>query len=315
MTPSESRIQRISRLPFERAGGTRSRGPLAFFRSAAEVIKHRELLDLLIRRELKSRYKDSSLGFVWSLIRPITQLAIYWVAIGQFLGAARGIPDFGIFVFAGLTLWGLYAEIVTSGTTSILGNGGLIKKVYLPREIFPLASVGSAIFNFAVQMIVLVIGVLALSHVRVDWTLLYIPAAIVITLVYALALALLLSALNVYLRDVQYLVEVALLILFWASPIVYAWSFVVSTAQSLALPWLEQIYLLNPMTVAIMAFQRGVWAAGSESTELYGNVIPPQPWPADMDLRLLALFLVGLVFLWFSQRVFARLQGNFAQEL
>jgi len=315
MTPAETRAERIGRLPFERAGGARERGPLAFFHSAAEIVRHRELLDLLIRRELKSRYKDSSLGFLWSLIRPITLLAIYWVAIGQFLGAARGIPDFGIFVFAGLTIWGLYAEIVTSGTTSILGNGGLIKKVYLPREIFPLASVGSALFNFAIQMIVLAAGVLTLSHVRIDWTLLYIPVAIVLTLIYGLALALLLSALNVYLRDVQYLVEVALLILFWASPIVYAWSYVVSTTQSLAAPWLEQLYLLNPMTISIMAFQRGVWASGSESTEIAGTIIPPQPWPADLDLRLLVLAIVGLALLWVSQRVFARLQGNFAQEM
>jgi ABC-2 type transport system permease protein len=315
LTASETRAERLGELPFERAGGPRDRGPGGIFRSAAEILKHRELLDLLVRRELKSRYKDSSLGFLWSLIRPITLLAIYWVAIGQFLGAARGIPDFGIFVFAGLTLWGLYSEIVTSGTTSILSNGGLIKKVYLPREIFPLASVGSALFNFAIQFLVLVVGVLTLSHFRLDWTLLYVPAAILIALLYGLAVALLLSALNVYLRDVQYLVEVALLIFFWASPIVYAWSYVVSTAQLLAAPWLEQLYLLNPMTVALMAFQRGMWAAGSEETVIAGNVIAPQPWPADLDLRLLVMGVVGLVFLWVAQRVFARLQGNFAQEI
>lgn len=315
MTPSELRTERLGSLPFERAGGPQDRGPGGFFRAARDIVRHRELLDLLIRRELKSRYKDSSLGFLWSLIRPITLLAIYWVAIGQFLGAARGIPDFGIFVFTGLTLWGLYAEIATSGTSSILANGGLIKKVYLPREIFPLASVGSALFNFVIQFAVLIVGVLALSHFRIDWTLLYVPAAIAITLIYGLAVALLLSALNVYLRDVQYLVEVALLIFFWASPIVYSWSYVVSTAQSLAAPWIEQVYLLNPMTVALMAFQRGIWAAGSEDTDLYGTIVAAQPWPADLDLRLLVIGVVGLVFLWISQRVFARLQGNFAQEI
>lgn len=315
MTPSEIRAERLAGLPFERAGGKRERGLGGFFHAAGEIVRHRELLDLLVRRELKSRYKDSSLGFLWSLIRPITLLAIYWVAIGQFLGAARGIPDFGIFVFTGLTLWGFYAEIVTSGTTSILANGGLIKKVYLPREIFPLASVGSALFNFVIQFAVLIVGVLALAHLRIDWTLLYVPVALLIALVYGLAIALLLSALNVFLRDVQYLVEVALLIFFWASPIVYSWSYVASTAESLGAPWIEQLYLLNPMTLALMAFQRGLWAAGSEETELYGVAVPAQPWPADLDFRLLVAGLIGIAFLWIAQRVFARLQGNFAQEI
>ena len=111
-------------------------------------------------------------------------LLIYYVAIGQFLGAARGIPDFAIFVFAGLTIWGLYAEIVTGGTLSIVGNAGLIKKVYLPREIFPLAATGSALFNFAIQFVVLVGATIVLGQFPVSWNLLYLPVAIVIVLVY-----------------------------------------------------------------------------------------------------------------------------------
>lgn len=315
MTDSVSREARLATLDFEKIGQPGGGAVSGFVRSAQDIFRRRELLDLLIRRELKARYKDSSLGFLWSLIRPITLLAIYWIAIGQFLGAARSVPDFGIFVFAGLTIWGLYSEIVSSGTTSVLSNGGLIKKVYLPREIFPLASAGSALFNFAVQFAVLAAGVLLLSHVHVDWTLLYIPVAVAIVAIYGLAMAVLLSAINVYLRDVQYLVEVGIMIFFWASPIVYAWSFVTKAAHDLAMPWIEQVYLLNPITVAIMAFQRGVWAPGSEATELNGEMIPPQPWPADLDLRLLVIGVFGLVFLWIAQRVFARLQGNFAQEI
>lgn len=315
MTDAHVRERRIEALPFATAGGSKDRRFGAFFRAVAEVLRHRELLNLLVRRELKSRYKDSSLGFLWSLIRPITLLAIYFVAIGQFLGAARGVPDFAIFVFCGLTIWGLFSEIVSSGTTSVLSNGGLIKKVYLPREIFPLAAAGSALFNFAIQLVVLIASVLVLSHFRLSTDLLYIPAGIAIALVYGLAAAVLLSALNVYLRDIQYLVEVSIMIFFWASPIVYAWSFVVQASKDLAMPWIEQVYLLNPMTIAIMAFQRGFWSAGSEDRVIAGRDIPAQPWPVDLDLRLLIVGLVGLVFLWAAQRVFARLQGNFAQEI
>lgn len=286
-----------------------------FWGSIKEVLAHRELLDLLIRRELKARYKDSSLGFLWSLIKPLTMLLIYYVAIGQFLGAARGIPDFAIFVFAGLTIWGLYSEIVSSGTMSIIGNAGLIKKVYLPREIFPLAAAGSAIFNFAIQMIVLVAATVVLGQFPLSWNLLYVPVAILIVLVYGVAFAILLSALNVYLRDIQYLVEVAMLLLFWASPIVYAWSYVVNSAVVVSHSWIASLYLLNPVSSAVLAFQKGMWLAGSETRTIGDAVIAPQPWPADLDLRLLIVTIVGFILLIVCQRVFQKLQGNFAQEI
>jgi ABC-2 type transport system permease protein len=313
---AQLRAERLEALPFELSTSS-ERGILRVFtRSLRDLVQRRELLSLLVRRELKSRYKDSRLGFLWSLIKPLTLLLIYYVAIGQFLGAARGIDDFAIFIFAGLTLWGLYADIVSSGTSSIVDNAGLIKKVYLPREIFPLAAVGSSIFNFAIQFGVLIVATVALGRFPLSLNLLYIPVAIFIVLLYGTSLAILLSALNVFLRDIGYLVEVALLIFFWASPIVYSWSYVVDAGQRIGLAWLEQVYLLNPMTVAIMAFQKGIWASGSEERiGSGGNVIPPQPWPVDLDLRLLIISLIGVVFLWFAQRVFYRLQGNFAQEI
>jgi ABC-2 type transport system permease protein len=319
-TPAQLRANRLARLPFIRSTASERGIFRVFARSAREIVQRRELLGLLVRRELKSRYKDSTLGFLWSLIKPLTLLMIYYVAIGQFLGAARGIADFAIFIYAGLTIWSLYSEIVSAGTSSIVDNAGLIKKVYLPREIFPLAAVGSSLFNFAVQMVVLFSATLILGRFPLSWNLLYLPAAILIILVYGIALAILLSALNVYFRDIEYLVEVGILLFFWASPIVYSWSYVVKAASNSAIPWLETVYLLNPITIAILAFQKGIWAAGSEervSTNALGQstVIPPQPWPIDLDLRLLLVGLVGLVLLWISQRVFSRLQGNFAQEI
>ncbi|WP_324274283.1 ABC transporter permease [Blastococcus brunescens] len=124
--------------------------------SLRDIHRYRELLILLVRRELRARYKNSSLGFVWSLVKPVAQLLIYFVVIGKFLGAARAIPEFAIFVFAGLTMWALFNETVSGGAGSIVANSGLIKKVYLPREVFPLSTVGAAIFNFAIQFGVLI---------------------------------------------------------------------------------------------------------------------------------------------------------------
>jgi ABC-2 type transport system permease protein len=313
---SEARIRRIEQLPFEKAGAAQGGILSGIVPAIKDIVAHRSLLNLLIRRELKARYKDSALGFVWSFIRPLTMLAIYYFAVGQVLGASRAVPQYAIYVFSGLTIWGLYNEILAGGTTSILGNAGLIKKVYVPRELFPLASTGSALFNFAVQFAVLLAAVLALGQFPLSLSLLYIPVAVAMTLIYGIAFALLLSALNVYLRDIQYLVEVALLILFWASPIVYSYSQVVKAAADHGIPWLAQVYQLNPMTDIILAFQRGIWQAGVHTTTLgNGTVVPPVPYPVHLNFQLLVIAVVGLVFLAVAQRVFARLQGNFAQEI
>lgn len=312
-TAAQERIRRLETLPFVAAGAPDATLLGGFWGGVRDVITHKSLLDLLIRRELKARYKDSSLGFVWSFIRPLTMLLIYYVAIGQFLGAARAVPQYAIFVYSGLTIWGLYNEIVAGSTMSILANAGLIKKVYVPRELFPLASIGSALFNFGIQMIVLLGAIVVTGQFPLSWNLLYALAAVILVITYGVALSLLLSALNVYLRDIQYLVEVALLIFFWASPIVYAWTQVQTVAKHHA--WVAQVYLLNPMSNAILAFQKGMWEAGSRTNIINGKPVPPVDWPAHLDLRLLVLFVVGLALVYVAQRIFARLQGNFAQEI
>lgn len=276
-----------------------------FIASIREVTKQREMLSLLVRRDLKSRYKDSALGFVWTLVRPITQLVIYYVVIGHFLNAAKGIPDFAIYVFTGLTAYGLFSEIISSGTSSIVGNAGLIKKVYLPREIFPLASVGSALFNFMIQLGILLIATVALgkSHaLPLTPELIYFIPALAVLLVFATAFGILLSAVNVYLRDIQYLVEVVLLLLLWASPIVYAWGMV---KNALGPGLLLELYTNNPVTLAVLGFQRAFWTSGHDVV----------PYPDFLMLRLGIAFVVGAILIAVFQRVFARLQGNFAQVL
>lgn len=276
-------------------------------RSVAEIWRHRELLGRLVSREVRARYKDSSLGIVWSLFRPLVQLLIYYFAIGQVLGAARAVPDFAIFVFIGLTMWALVSEIVSGSTSAIIANAGLVKKVYLPREIFPLSAVGGAFVNFGIQVVVLFAGIFILARLNVSSDLFLFPAAILLVAVFATALGLLLSAINVYLRDIQHLVEIGLVVFFWASPIVYPFTFVHNAFEG---NWIEQVYLANPITLAIVSAQKALWAAGTTSTGAYAQVFPP-----DLELRLFVSIAVSLFLLWACQRVFARLQGNFAQEL
>jgi ABC-2 type transport system permease protein len=260
------------------------------------------MLDLLIRRDLKSRYKDSTLGFLWSLVRPLTQLLIYYMVVGQFLGAARSIPDFAIYIFTGLTAYMLFSETVASSTASIVGNAGLIKKIYLPREIFPLASLGSALFNFGIQFCILVLATLVLGRPPLSPDLLFLIPSFMVIVIYGLALGLLLSAVNVYMRDIQYLVEVALMVLMWASPIVYAWSMVRDTLPNS--PVVLEIYTNNPITLAVLGFQRAMWIGGQGAAN-----------PGELLLRLGIAAVIGLVLIAVFHRVFVRLQGNFAQAL
>lgn len=275
-----------------------------FVPSLREVFGRHELIRILIGRDVKAKYKDSVLGFFWSLIRPLLQLAIYYIAIGQILGAARAVPDFAVFVFIGLTVWGLFSEIVTVGTTSLLANAGLIKKIYLPREVFPVSAAGSAVVNFLPQFGILLLAAIFLSSTKpeLSWQLLYVPLSILIVVTFGLAVSLLTSALNVFLRDTQYLVEVALLLLFWLTPIVYSFTYVHGVLQG---SWIEHVYLANPITLSVIAMQKALWGAGEVN----------QTWPEDLTGQLGIMFVVILVLLFVAQRFFARVQGNFAQEL
>lgn len=276
-----------------------------FFRgtrtSIVAILQHRELLGLLVKRELKARYKDSILGFFWSLMRPLTLLAVYYVAIGHFLHAADATPDFAIFVFTGLTAWGVFSEILTGTTSSIIANAGLVKKVYLPREIFPLSVVGSSLVNFAIQLSILVVATATIGTFPLGARWLYLPLSLAVLVIWATSIGLVLSAVNVYLRDVQYLVEISIMVLMWASPIVYTWS---QVSPSVAGTIWERLYLANPITLGVMGFQQTFWVAG-----------PPSATPSDLPGRLAVAGALGLVAFWLAQRAFARLQSNFAQEL
>ncbi|WP_322412173.1 ABC transporter permease [Microbacterium invictum] len=282
-------------------GGT-SRSPKHRLR---EIAQHRELLVLLTKRDLQVRYRGSALGFLWTLIRPLVMLLTYYLILGQVLGAARGVPNFGIYIFSGLTIYMLFSESVGAAAGSIVNNGGLVKKIYLPREIFPLASVGGAIFLFGMQMIVLIGSVVVFQQWPDPFGLLYLIPAIVLMLIYSLTLGLLLSALNVYLRDVQYITEIMLTLLMWASPIVYSWQMVADVIARFRLPeWALEVYTNNPLTLAVLGFHRAIWSGGT-----------PSDYPPDLALRMLIAALVGLVLLGFAHLLFQRMQGSLAQEL
>lgn len=270
-----------------------------------EIFARRDLLWLLVRRDLQARYRDSFLGFLWTLIKPIIMFLMYFIVLGQFLNAAKGIPEFAIYLFSGLTLYGFFSEMVFGSTSSILANSGLVKKIYLPREVFPLASIGAAGFMFLVQTVVLLVAAVVLQALPSPVQMLWFFPSVLLMLVYGLALGLLLSALNVYLRDVQYLTDVVMMLAMWGSPIVYSWTMVRSAIHQLGLPeWVLDVYTNNPITLGVLGFHRAFWGAGT-----------PADYPDHLGMRMLIAGIVGVVLAVIAHRVFTRLQGNFAQEL
>ncbi len=276
---SQVRAEHLATLPLQATGPGSGFGDgmVGQFR---DIWAHRELLDLLIRRELKARYKDSTLGFFWSLIRPLTLLLIYYVAIGKFLGAATVHPRLrDLHLHRPDRLGPVQRDRHAPAPRSIVGNGGLIKKVYLPREIFPLSALGSALFNFVIQLVILIArdrrrAASSPTGARLAATCrssLRGPAGRV-----GLALALLLSAVNVYLRDVQYLVEIALMIavLGLADRLLLAAGRATRSAATL----LERLYLANPMTLGGPRVPAGVLGRGRRAS----------PYPPNLGVSALA---------------------------
>lgn len=279
-----------------------------FSADARDIWRYRELLGNLTKRELKVKYKDSVLGMFWTLIRPLLQLLVYSVAIGVFLGSGKAIPQFGIYLFTGLLIWGIFTDILGGATGSIVGNGGLIKKVYFPREIFPLSVVGSAVVTGMIQSVVLLAAYMFTGSWPRLQNLPLVPLAVLVVVLFGTALGLMLAAANVYLRDVQWLVEVGLLLWFWMTPIVYDWTKVHSTLVP-ERTWLFEIYMANPLANAVLAFQQALWPGGATDK---GSVFI---YDGNLYVRLLVCGAASLALLWLAQRIFARSQGNFAQEL
>jgi len=301
---AQERFERLATLPM-RSFTPERRGVTSMWKQVSEVIDHRQLLWLLTRRDLQVRYRGSVLGFLWTLIKPLILLATYYVILGQVLGAARGIENFGIYVFSGLTIYMLFSESLGAAAGSIVGNGGLVKKIYLPREIFPLAAIGGAIFMFSMQLLVLVGAVVIGGEWPPAQGLLYFFPSVLLILVYVTGIGLLLSALNVYLRDVQYITEILLTLMMWGSPIVYSWQMVRGVLDRFQLPaWLLEVYTNNPLTLAVLGFHRSLWSGGTEAD-----------YPTDLALRMGIAGVIGVIFLLCAHWAFQRMQSNLAQEL
>ncbi|CAN5826719.1 hypothetical protein BH24ACT5_BH24ACT5_23490 [soil metagenome] len=227
----------------------------------AEIVRYRELLTMLVRKELTVRYKNSVLGFTWSMVQPLFLLVVY-TAVFAILGA--GFARFAIWVLCGLIVWNLISSSLITSTISITSNASLVGKVRFPRAILPLASVGGGLVHFCFQIVAFA-AVLAVTRHPVDWTYVWLlPIALATCLVVCAAWALVLAPCNVYARDTQHLLELLVLGWFWATPILYYYekSGVWLTSNGIT-DWLQ---FINPATPIVITFQRALYGADHAGT-------------------------------------------------
>ena len=275
------------------------------------VISYRELLVGMVRKELKVKYKNSALGFFWSMLNPAMYLVVFYVVFQLVL--KNGIDYFPIFLLSGLIAWNLFSVTLGAATGSIVGNSSLVNKVYFPREILPLAAVGANLVHFFLQGIVLILG-LVVFRFDVDLAYLWLAVpALLVLLVLTSAFAIFLACANVYARDTQHLLELALLAWFWMTPIVYPFGFVASSLDDQGLP--GTVALLNPMTSIVLAFQRAFYGILFLPQDVGGGAILPDESPLWFLRNLAVVGTVSLVLLVLAVRLFDRLEANFAEEL
>ena len=279
----------------------------------SRIWRYRELLLALTRTELKVKYKNSALGFLWSMLNPALYLVVFYVVFQLILGS--GIPNFPIFLLSGLLVWNLFATALQAGTSSVLANAGLVRKVAFSREILPLASVGAALTHFFLQSIVLLLALVIFRyHVALSYLPL-LPVALFALLLFVASAAVFLSALNVRLRDTAHFVELALLAWFWITPIVYPFETVAAKLGSF-----QWVYLLNPVTSIVLTFQRAIYAQVAPTSTKNGvttvtKILPPAADQWWYLWHLLIVIGVSAVLFTLALMFFGRAEGDFAEEL
>jgi len=254
---------------------------------ASEIYNFREVISNFVSRDLKARYKGSILGFFWSFLNPLLNLIILTVVF-SFVVRVQ-VKNFPIFLLIGILFWQFFFSSVVASARSIIDNGGLIKKIYLPREIFPLSAVLANLVNLFVSLVILLVLFLYFKILPTFlWFLL--PYFLCLFFVFVFGLSLLVATLSVYFRDVPLLMESVLSAWYFASPIFYP--------PSLIPERFLKIYFLNPFASFITAF-RNILADG---------VIPSRE-------IFMVTFISALIAISFGYLVFLKLQKKFAEEI
>lgn len=267
-----------------------------------EVFEWRYLLRLLVRKETSTRYRNSVLGWLWSYVRPTAQFLIFYLVLGVFLQMARGVENFAMYMFTGIILLNFFSEGFANATRSLVDNAHLVRKIYMPRELFPVSAVFVSFVHFLPQAAVLILAAILFGWLP---TLASIGAAILAILLAgfaALGLGLFFGSLNVAFRDAQNIVDLILMVAIWASPVLYPWEMVAAQLPE----WAMWIYQCNPITAAVELMHLAFWDPISPNA----HAMPENFWTTVGIAS--AITLMGVVL---GQLVFRKIEPRFAQDL
>ncbi len=260
------------------------------------LLNYKELLLNFAKKELKVKYKNSVLGFFWSLLNPILMMLVFTFIFTFIFPRYPDIDVVPIFFLAGLLPWNFFNSSVVGATTSIVGNSALIKKVYFPRELLPVSVTMANLVNFTLELLVFVgfFLVFAMFNSRFLDFYKYFPYLLLLVPIlffFTLGLSLLVAALNVYFRDIQHVVGILLMVLFYSTPIIYPISFVPGGKIGF-------LYRLNPMTTIVSSFKNALFYLTSPSLNF-------------------VLYSAGsaIVMFLFGYYIFLRLEPEFAEEV
>jgi lipopolysaccharide transport system permease protein len=265
----------------------------AMLHNLAQLVRYRGLIQSLVARELKARYRGSVLGFFWSFINPLLLLLVYSFVFGYILPPDfRDIPNYSLFMFCGILPWTWFTSSLLESTGVLISGGNLIKKVLFPAEVLPIVTVLANMAHFAFGLPILALFLLYFRAPITAGELLWFPVAMVVQLTFTLGCALLLSALTVHFRDIRDILGHLLTIWFFATPIIYSYKRFVGTP-------LEKMLDYNPMSHLIITYQEILYFIG----------------PVGHAKWLLVLGAISVVWFLFGYFVFNRLRDTFAEEV
>lgn len=252
-----------------------------------DLYQYRELLKTNIQKEIRGKYKGAWLGVLWSYLNPLLMLVVYSVVFSKIMKI--DIPNYTMFLFTALIPWTFFTTTVSQGSLSIVSNGNILKKVYFPREIIPISVVTSNAVNFMISCLIMFFFII-ISGLGFCWYALLFPIIVIIQYVLLLGITFITSAITVYARDLEHIISVLLMVLFYGTPIVYSMDMVPTSMKA--------ILYLNPMTPIISS---------------YRDILFYKQMP---DLASLLLIMgVSIIILTLGILIFRKLQKNFAEEL
>jgi lipopolysaccharide transport system permease protein len=276
---------------------TTVRRPSLAFR-LVELYRFRELIYNLTVRELKVRYKNSALGFFWSLLNPLGMMIVFTIVFTVMM-PSYNIPKYPIFLLCGLLPWNFFSAGVMAGINSVVGNGNLVKKVYFPRETLPVSIATSSLVNFLLAMVVLAV-VLIIFHSHISPWIWLLPFVILVQTCFILGITFFLSALNVFYRDTMMVMDVVMLAWFFLTPVFYPIN-VLPTSYEVAgieLNVHRLMYIVNPMASIIAAYR----------DLLYWGYQPAWDFYLRTTVTSLAVLVIGYLF-------FIRYSRRFGEEV